>query len=39
MKCFELIPKKICTEYTTWFEKCEEEIDYLTLETHNVILE
>ena len=36
-KCFDFVPRKICTKYSTWFDECEEEIDYLEIKVQNVI--
>ena len=31
MKCFELQEDQTCLKYSTWFDQCEDEFEYLTL--------
>ena len=35
LKCFTFVPRKICVQYSKWFDSCEDYINYVDLEIHD----
>ena len=36
LKCFTFVPRKICVQYSKWFDSCEDYINYVDLEIHDM---